>query len=46
MGTCIKYCLNNDIKFKWINEKNIMNYINPQLFHGKNKIQLKKCMKE
>lgn len=38
----IQNCLENGYKFKWINEYNIMNYINPKIFSGENKKQLNK----
>ncbi len=42
MDMIIQYCIDNDIKFIWINENNIMNYIKPFKFNGENYKQLKK----
>lgn len=42
MQQIIKYCLTNDIKFIWINEHNIFNYINEAMFAGPNTQQLLK----
>jgi len=42
MDCIISYCIKNDIKFIWINEYNIMNYIDESKFKGKNKKQLNK----
>lgn len=41
----IKYCIKNGLKFKWINEYNIMEYINESQFIGENKNQLLKMKK-
>lgn len=38
----INYCLNNNIKFVWINEHNILNYIDQSKFVGNNLLQLNK----
>lgn len=45
MQQIIRYCLDNDIKFLWLNEHNIMNYIDENLFIGENKQQLDKLKK-
>lgn len=39
------YCKQNNIKFVWINEDNIMNYINESLFTKENMLQLKQLKK-
>ena len=41
----IKYCIKNKLKFKWINEYNIMEYIDKSKFFGENKNQLYKMEK-
>jgi len=38
------FCKNNNMKFILIDEKNLLNYINPSLFFGENKKQLEKCL--
>lgn len=40
----ILYCLNHNIKFVWINEHNILKYIDQTMFKGYNKRQLDKMM--
>jgi hypothetical protein len=45
MQGAIEYCLNNDIDFIWINEHNIMMYIDCSIFEGENKKQLDMMMK-
>lgn len=42
MDCIINYCMVNDIKFIWINEFNIINYINDDIFKGNNRKQLDK----
>lgn len=47
MQQAIQYCLDNNIKFIWINEENIINYINTELDiyqSDKNKEQLNKVL--
>lgn len=44
MDSIIKYCINNKIKFIWINEYNIMNYVNTNIFDGENYKQLEKLL--
>ncbi len=41
----ISYCLKNNIKFIWLNEDNILDYIDEFLFIGENVLQLKKLKK-
>lgn len=38
----IEHCKQNGYKFKWVNENNIVDYVDSNLFKGKNKIQLNK----
>jgi len=45
MNAVINYCLNNHIRFKWINEKNILKYVDRKLFSGKNLLQYNKMCK-
>lgn len=45
MNEVIKYCFKNNIKFTWINENNIMNYIDTTKFLGCNREQLEKLLK-
>jgi len=45
INAIIKWCLSNNYKFIWINESNILNYIDTTKFNGKNKRQLDKLMK-
>ncbi len=42
MDMVINYCISNGIKFIWINEANIMKYVDPSNFDGDNVKQLKK----
>jgi ribosomal protein L25 (general stress protein Ctc) len=42
MDMVIKHCISNNIKFIWINEANIMKYIDPSNFNDENIKQLKK----
>jgi len=44
MQQIIKYCLDNNIKFIWINEDNILNYINETEFTGENYKQYQKVI--
>ena len=43
----IEYCISNDIKFIWVNENNILTYINKEQFSANenNKKQLDKMLK-
>lgn len=45
MDSIIKYCISNKIKFIWINEYNILNYVNINIFDGENYKQLEKLLK-
>jgi hypothetical protein len=45
MDSIISYCNSNGIKFIWINESNIMNYIDTNIFEGENYKQLEKLFK-
>jgi hypothetical protein len=45
MDSIISYCNSNGIKFMWINEYNIMNYIDIDIFEGENYKQLEKLFK-
>lgn len=45
MDSIIEYCIKNKIKFIWINEYNIMNYVNTNIFSGENYKQLEKLLK-
>lgn len=45
MDAIVKYCIRNTLKFKWINEYNIMKYIDESKFSGENKKQLLKMKK-
>lgn len=42
IDSLIGHCMENGYKFKWINENNIMGYINSDIFTDNNKIQLNK----
>lgn len=42
IDSLIEHCKQNGYKFKWVNENNIIDYINSDIFNGKNKIQLNK----
>lgn len=42
MQQIIRYCLLNKIKFIWINEDNILSFINKDDFTGENLEQLQK----
>lgn len=42
MDRVIEYCMDNDIKFMWINEENILDYINERDFIDDNLIQYEK----
>ncbi|MBT3298931.1 hypothetical protein HN385_08405 [archaeon] len=42
IDSLIKHCDVSGYKFKWINENNIMDYINSEIFIDNNKIQLNK----
>ena len=47
MQTAIFYCMSNEIKFIWINEMNILNYIDQGLriyAHPENQKQLNKVI--
>ena len=41
----IKYCIDNNLEFKWINEYNILEYINESVFSDENYQQLLKMKK-
>lgn len=46
MDSIIQYCIDNNIKFIWINEYNILSYIDKFIFEGsENKTQLNKLLK-
>jgi len=45
IDSLIEHCMENGYKFKWINENNIMDYINLNVFNVNNKIQLEKMYK-
>lgn len=45
MQQIIRYCIAENINFIWLNEHNIMNYIDDNLFHGTNIKQLEKLKK-
>jgi hypothetical protein len=45
MDSIISYCNKNNIKFIWINEYNIMDYIDIAIFEGENYKQLEKLFK-
>ena len=44
MNAIISWCLSNDYKFIWINDNNILDYIDQSQFIGSNKKQLKKLL--
>lgn len=44
MDKIIEYCKKNDYIFKWVNEFNIMNYVDKSIFNGNNKDQLNKLL--
>lgn len=45
MNTVINYCISHNIKFIWINESNILNYIDEDKFDENNIIQYGKLIK-
>lgn len=42
INAIIDYCINNNIKFIWINEKNILEYVDKRCFIGDNLVQYEK----
>lgn len=45
MQQIIEFCLTNDIKFIWLNEKNIMNFVDEKMFNEDNLPQLNMLLK-
>lgn len=41
----VEYCVANKMQFVVISEKDLLNYIKPEIFTGDNKKQLEKCLK-